>query len=252
MNVFSAIDIGNNKDCICIVGAGGKTSTMFALAKELRSLNKKVVVTTTTKIYYPDKELYDNILVSCHESRILSFIDNIEHAGINIIGSSVIEENKLKGVQPQLICKLFEKNNIDYVLVECDGSRGKPIKAPAEFEPVVPACAAKVLGIIGLDAVGKKADEMTVHRLHEFCKAAECKIGEVITIHHIEKLICHSDGLFKNTPKHIQRYVVLNKADTKERLQYAVDIKKLLADRVDLKVLIAQMQHYDPILDTGE
>ncbi len=38
---------------ISFVGSGGKTTLMFAVAKKLSQLGKKVIITTSTKIYLP-------------------------------------------------------------------------------------------------------------------------------------------------------------------------------------------------------
>ena len=42
-----------NKGIISLIGAGGKTSLMFQLAKQL-SKSKKILTTTTTKIFMPE------------------------------------------------------------------------------------------------------------------------------------------------------------------------------------------------------
>jgi signal recognition particle GTPase len=56
MDLYAALDIDLNKDeLLCFVGAGGKTTAMFSLAKELRKHAKKVLVTTTTALFYPDE-----------------------------------------------------------------------------------------------------------------------------------------------------------------------------------------------------
>ena len=39
------------KDIISFAGAGGKTSTIFALANELKDMNYRVLITTTTKMF---------------------------------------------------------------------------------------------------------------------------------------------------------------------------------------------------------
>ena len=48
-SLINALDIDLNKDkVITVVGAGGKTSTIFELGNELSNLNKKTIITTTT------------------------------------------------------------------------------------------------------------------------------------------------------------------------------------------------------------
>ena len=51
-----------SKCVVSIVGAGGKTTLMFSLARLLGSKNK-VLVTTTTTIYVPNPCQYDFIAI---------------------------------------------------------------------------------------------------------------------------------------------------------------------------------------------
>ena len=47
-SLINALDIDLNKDkVITVVGAGGKTSTIFELGNELSNLNKKTIITTS-------------------------------------------------------------------------------------------------------------------------------------------------------------------------------------------------------------
>ena len=54
-SLIEALALGS-RELISLVGAGGKTTLMFALAEELRILNRRVVTTTTTKIVPPAPE----------------------------------------------------------------------------------------------------------------------------------------------------------------------------------------------------
>ena len=55
-SLINALDIDLNKDkVITVVGAGGKTSTIFELGNELSNLNKKTIITTTTHMGF-DKD----------------------------------------------------------------------------------------------------------------------------------------------------------------------------------------------------
>jgi len=49
---------------ISLVGAGGKTTTMYTLASELAGKGMRVVTTTTTNIYFPGQGETDTLIVS--------------------------------------------------------------------------------------------------------------------------------------------------------------------------------------------
>lgn len=57
----------------------------------------------------------------------------------------------MKGIHPSWIPALAQ--SWDFVLVEADGSRRLPVKAPAVYEPVIPPGTDLVVGVIGLDAL---------------------------------------------------------------------------------------------------
>ena len=103
-------------------------------------------------------------------------------------------------------------------------SKQKPLKAPAEHEPVIPAETTKLLGLIGLDALGRTINEDHVHRPQQFCRITGHSENENITSFSVASLITSEEGLFKNAPHRCQRCVLLNKADSAETEQRARNI----------------------------
>src|SRR3990172_2004095 len=62
------------REVISLTGAGGKTTLMFRLAKELSLKGKRVVTTTTTKILEPASGETDRLFVDSDEERIKGFV----------------------------------------------------------------------------------------------------------------------------------------------------------------------------------
>lgn len=243
-NLYNLLNISlTKKELVCLVGGGGKTSTMFRLAKELSARGKKVLVTTTTAIYFPEKEQYDSLIVS--EEEAPERFDTQNSFGITVLGRAVSREGKLLGVNPSFLDAVFLRDIYDYILVEGDGSKGRPVKAPAEHEPVVPAAATKVIGLIGLDCVGKQADRDSVHRPEQFCRLVGCREGDVIDTGMLVKLAAHKEGLFKAAPEQAQKYLVLNKADGEKEQSSASDIASQLRDKgCSLEAVITASMKY--------
>ncbi len=248
MFIAEAVNATNKKECICFVGAGGKTTSMFRLARELASNGNRVLVTTTTKIFHPEGDCCDYVFIG-NNSEILDYTSKINIPGIYVLGSEVLSGNKLNGISKELACELYSYNYIDFLLIEADGSKQKPIKAPADFEPVIPDCATKVVGVIGLDAIGQAAEDSTVHRFSEFSKITGCSSGEEIRINHILKLIEHKEGLLKDKKDHMEGYVLLNKADNEVRLAIAKKIKQDLNEGKGMKTLIGCVSSTNPIIE---
>jgi len=125
--------------------------------------------------------------------------------------SDAAEAGKLKGIAPERLTTL--RRAWPFILVEADGAKRKPVKAPAAYEPVLPPTADLVLGLIGLDALGHPCDGNTVHRPDHFSRITGCPPGAPIGLDHLARLATSSDGLFKQVPPATPRVLVLNKAD---------------------------------------
>jgi probable selenium-dependent hydroxylase accessory protein YqeC len=138
------------------------------------------------------------------------------------LGSSVVgDQEKLKGIEREVAGKIYQKHLFDYIVVEADGSRRRPIKAPAHYEPVIPKETTRVIGVIGLDALGKPITDQYVHRPALFCSITGKKMGDTIDRKCFTDLILSEDGLFKDTPRKCRKHVIFNKADCADRQEEA-------------------------------
>lgn len=229
MNLLDAFAIDSGQhELISLVGAGGKTTTMFALAQALRALKKSVLVTTTTNIFYPGQQECDRVIIS--EAAGSSIFGAVAPGSVTVLGKGVIGERKLTGVDKEFVEQLHEQSIFDYVLVECDGSKQKPIKAPAHYEPVVPDNTTRTLGVIGLDAISAPIDEEHVHRARIFCGVVGRVMGEILDAEAVVTLIVSPHGLFKGVPEKSTNCVLLNKADSVKGMEWgAAIVKRLLA-----------------------
>ena len=178
---------------IAFVGGGGKTTLIYELARELAGVGKQVLVTTTTHMKEPEKkwEADHTVGVPCEE-----------------------QLGKIKGVSEEEYRKL--KDRCDILLVEADGAKRKPLKAPAEHEPVIPKDADMVIGMAGASAIGKTIEE-GCHRAELVGKLLGKNITEVITVEDLVKVLKSEQGQKKQVSQ-IYR-MVIGQADllTKEQ-----------------------------------
>lgn len=63
-------------EMVSLIGPGGKTTTMFRLAHELREDNWKVLVSTTTKIFKPSKPHVDRLFLVDNEDFIVEIVQH--------------------------------------------------------------------------------------------------------------------------------------------------------------------------------
>jgi probable selenium-dependent hydroxylase accessory protein YqeC len=217
---------------IAFVGGGGKTSAMFRLAGELAALGRSVLVTTTTQLADPRLPPAPVARVLLRPEMELAFSRGPVPAsapGLTVLVSRETDApGKVKGIHPSWIPEL--KPLWDFVLVEADGSKRLPVKAPESYEPVIPPGTGLVVGVVGLDCLGKPMDGRTVHRPERFSIVTGCPPGAPVAWEHLVALVRHPDGLFKGaTPP---RAVLLNKCDLASFLPSQVQLEQLSAELV--------------------
>ena len=123
---------------ISVTGAGGKTSLIFAWARELAADGKNVVITTTTHMYRPER---------------------MEEDGIRIVASDDPERPDKVTAPPEDVLESL-RDTADVVLIEADGSRRMPLKWPADWEPVIPDYTDITVCVAGLSALGRRTADV--------------------------------------------------------------------------------------------
>jgi probable selenium-dependent hydroxylase accessory protein YqeC len=225
------------REHLALVGAGGKTTLMFALAKELRRAKKRVLTSTTTKIWHQQASNSPYVaFIKSDSSWKDALRDALQAHGHAFLGHSLLESGKVQGINPSRADELYEDKEIAYLIVEADGSAGHPVKAPAEYEPVIPTSATKVVGMIGLEALGKRLSPEIVFRIGLFGKLTRLAIGERLTPTVLSKLFLHPEGLFKGTPGSAKRVAFLNKLDLLQEEREARELADLVLGDKDSRV----------------
>ena len=155
---------------VTLVGAGGKTSALFRLADEAVASGRRVVTTTTTRIFASQAEQASGRLVVDPDGN--GSIDwaaleaELARHGHCLLVTSLTGP-KCEGLPPTVVDGLAARAHdlgISLIAVEGDGSRRRPVKAPAPHEPVIPDCTTHLVPVAGLDALGLPLSEPYVHR----------------------------------------------------------------------------------------
>src|SRR5918996_1622009 len=197
---------------IAFIGAGGKTTGMFQLAKELP---QPVIVTATSHLGLWQTGLADTHIIT--ETPVP--LEEIEH-GLNgvILVTGEIEGERTKPIHDSLLNWFHQFCGYHAIplLIESDGSREKPLKAWAEHEPPIPSFVEMVVQVVGLTGMGKPLIDEYVHRAEIFSKLSGLNIGESITEDSLIRTLTSQEGGLKNIPATARRMVLLNQADTPE------------------------------------
>ena len=164
-----------------LVGAGGKTTLMYALARRMADAGRRVVCTTTTKIFPPEDGL-PVVLLEGAADPVAAVHDALSAAPCVVAaGRPLPDVRKLDGVSPRMLAVLSAALPEALFLVEADGAARKPLKAPAAHEPVLPEPLGCCVAVVGLDSVGQPLDDGHVHRSALVCAAAGQEPGSPVT-----------------------------------------------------------------------
>src|SRR5437764_9830885 len=99
---------------IAIIGAGGKTTTMYTLADELAQRGKRIITTTTTQIFYPEPGETDTLIVASETDVLLATIEEAwEQCHRVTVAGTVLRTEKLAGLQPEQPYELLVKSGAD-------------------------------------------------------------------------------------------------------------------------------------------
>lgn len=197
---------------VSLIGAGGKTSTLFWLARELHKSGARVLVTTTTHMYLPDSDAVSQCIIDSDFSRRLAFLSLKPYRpGIVACFAAFDEQSrKVTGCLPEEIGIFKNADVADVILVEADGARHCTLKAPAEHEPSIPACSDVVIAVSGGDALLRPADPQCIHRWTHFAELTGVGDGDILDEKVFDRLLAHPQGMFKNTPVGAARHWLVN------------------------------------------
>jgi probable selenium-dependent hydroxylase accessory protein YqeC len=157
-------------------------------------------------------------------------------------------KNKLKGLKPETIDALWQSGVFRWIIVEADGAAGRPLKTPAIHEPVVPQSTRWMIGVVGLNAVGKPLTDKWAFRPKLVANISGLALGAAITEEAVAAVLLDDNGIMKNSPPEAMRFAFLNQTDSEERLVIAKRIAQILCGSEKTgftRVLIGQML-YEP------
>ena len=207
---------------ICLTGAGGKTALLYALAEKAAAEGKNVIVSTTTHILQPE---------NCYAAT-LQEVRGLWRSGSYAVVGTPCEEGKLKELPAEDLA--FWDAEADLLLLEADGAKGYPVKVPAAHEPVVPAQCVMLIGVMGMDALGKPLKDVCF-RLEEAKALLGCEEDHVVTQDDLVRIALSPEGLAKGSQGR-EYCIVLNKCDLD--MTSAEEIRKAIAKQSPVQVTL--------------
>lgn len=207
--------LGKTGKVISLVGAGGKTTWLYRMASFYSARGVRVFVTTTTYMMEPEEK---------YRAHNIEEAERIWAEGRYVVAGKSAQGGKITKLD-QGELEEYEKRS-QVVLIEADGAKRMPCKVPADHEPVIlPECDV-VVGVMGMDSLGKPLEEVCF-RVEYAEKLLKKRRDEILTVEDLEKILVSEQGTRKDT-KGREYCVILNKCNDRKRREAAEKIAEYL------------------------
>lgn len=239
-------------DVVAFVGAGGKTSALFRLAEELRAENWRVLITTTTRMALSETlraPFARAWSVRVQAVDIRTWLD--EHRCVLLYNTQDMRHEKALGLHPEAVRELIDRVNSDVLLIEADGARRLPLKAPYDHEPVIPGDASLVVPVAGLDVLGQPLDADHVYNVERILERYGFPEGAPVLPPWIAVTLRDPQLGLRGVPDGARVVALLNKVGPtphdRRRAQRTAQLA-LSSERISA-VAIGAVQEPDPVLE---
>jgi probable selenium-dependent hydroxylase accessory protein YqeC len=232
---------------VSLIGAGGKTTTLFRLAKEFRDDGQKVLVTTTTKIFKPTKPHVDRLFLVQEADALLAATAGIKRPAVIGAGYNVDDEGKLLGMSADWLDRFRKSEQFDAILIEADGAASRLLKVPSEIEPVVPALSDVTIWIMAIKVIGKPLNANSIHRVERAISILSVAEETPVTPDHIIQLVNHPSGCLRGVPPSSRKIALINQAESNEEIDTAHKLAEALLKTGFDRAVIASFLAKEPV-----
>ncbi len=214
----------------CLVGAGGKKTTLYALAGRL----DRAVLTATVRIPIFDRRV---AALCVTDEPSAAVWDGPFPLGL----VSEREGDRYLGYDTGTVDDLAATHD-GPILVKADGARTRELKAPGEHEPQLPSTADVVVPVASVHAVGRPLGEETVHRPERVAALTDLSVGDPITPAAVATVLASEHGGLEGVPDGATAIPLLNKVDDADDERIAREIARTILARADVpRVVLARM-----------
>jgi probable selenium-dependent hydroxylase accessory protein YqeC len=236
--------LGAESGMVCVVGAGGKKTTLYTLAREV----PQSIVTASVRIPIFDEQVA-RVVVTDDPHSVLR--DN-DAWPLGLVPEQE-RGDRYRGYEPPVVDAICEASDANAVFVKGDGARTRLFKAPNDSEPRIPASADTVVPIVSAKVVGKPLTEEFVHRPERVAALTSLDIGDAIGAEDVATALASPDGGRKGVPPGATVIPLVNMVDDDELETVARAIAAGILERADVpRVVLARMNTDDPVVAVVE
>ena len=243
MDLTTALDARDAT--VCVVGAGGKKSTLFALADRL----DRPVVTASVRI-----PIFDDRVAAVRVTE--DPVTALDEAGPDDWPLGLVPErersDRYLGYDAETVAEIADAAP-GATLAKADGARLREFKAPGDHEPQIPSNADVVVPIASAHVVGEPLTEELVHRPEEVAAITGREVGDEIRPADVATVLASPAGGLKGVPGGATAIPVVNKVDDEADADAARAIAGEILHRANVpRVVLARLIADDPVVEVVE
>lgn len=241
MDVVEAVGAGSG--LTCVVGAGGKKTTLYSLAPRI----PRAVVTATVRIPPFDSRV---AALSVTDDPVAA-VEAADEWPVGVVPGR--EGDRYLGYDPVTVDAVAASGAPDAVLVKADGARTRWLKAPNEDEPRIPATADAVVPVVSARVVGEPLTEERVHRPERVAAVTGLEPGDEIGAYDVATVLASERGGMKGVPAGASVVPLVNMVDDEALADVGREIAGEVLARADVpRVVLARMIADDSLVDVVE
>ncbi len=220
-------------DMVCVMGAGGKATLMKRLVQEMLDEPFPVIITSTTNLHALGGDDAPPVLLSEKgRTELQSAAQDWSKRGAVVWVEKKLPQNMFRGLEASQVEALYASDFDGVMVVKTDGARKRLIKAPGPAEPVIPEGATHCVLVLGLAAIGQKADEKIVHRMEKVYSITGLEAGDTIEAHHMARLASQPESYPSRFPECAKRILYLSHCSSQKALREAQTIFETVPDGI--------------------
>ncbi len=227
MNLTPLITFLGPRPRLAIVGAGGKTSLLFRLARVFGT----ALLSNSAHLSLEQTRFADRCLTVTAPEDVPEQVGQ----GSTLLTGPADARGRTHGLDEACLVRvraLADRQDLT-LLIEADGSRCLPLKAPAPHEPPIPPWVDAVVVVAGLSGLGHPLDEAAVYRPEVFSALSGLALGDPVSPEALAHVLTHPQGGLKNIPPTARRLALLNQADDLSSREQAAGLARPLLSAYD-------------------
>jgi probable selenium-dependent hydroxylase accessory protein YqeC len=239
-----------HRGLVCVVGAGGKKTTLYRLVEAHLAAGSSRIGLTCTVAMAPPPPSLGRPLIAAGADLADALARREPERVVEVYAQPSAKAGRIGGVPPETVAALHAKGGFDVTLIKADGARMRWIKAPAQGEPALPPGVTTALPLVSAKIFGQPLSEAVAHRPERVAAVTGARPGEPLTPEHVARLLTSEHGALRGVGQATVVPIINMVDDQGQRTAALAAARQALArsDRL-ARVVLARMVATDPVIE---